>query len=414
MATATNNLDNYFTLFADGIDPVLATGPHKKLQVEGIWEEDDTIQLTVRYNSIQHDLGSKDITQAIVTFAIAFRNQVMVCASDKIYFSGLDNPTGWETKNPGYGYITVSGERGDALEALALAPYAMKLAVFARNNIQLWQPDPEPKNWQLIQTLENVGTCSPKSVVSYGELDVFFLSDSGIRSLRARESTDLVNVHDVGTPIDVYVQRLLEALSEKAKLELVSAFYSTRDGRYWLFLGPYTFVFSYFPGSKVSAWSMYTQEYWNYIAGEKYSFFPLWIAFKNGTLYLLDPGASGSGDARTLGKYPGGETAPEPYYHSQAVIIVPFIDAKQPATKKLFTGIDIIGKGTWKVEVGDNPNDITSYRTLVAALPLSTVNWNRIPLSFRATHLMVRLSHTANETATIGKVILHFNPQSAT
>lgn len=451
MATATNNLDNYFELFADGVDPVPAYGPHKILQVEGTWAAGDTIELLVIYNEVQYDLGLKDITQAVVTYAIAFRDQVMICAGDRVYYSGLDEPTGWEDRFAGYGYLTTSGERGEALEAVALAPYAGKLAIFARNNIQLWIPSKNPEDWQLAQSLENIGTCSPRSVVSYGELDVFFLADSGVRSLRAREFTDLVNVQDVGSHIDVLFQALLKNMSESAKA-LAIGFYSSKDGRYQLMLGGTTYVFSYFPGTRVAAWTQYTQEYWNYIASLSQTFFPLWTASRNGSLFILDPGAAGSGDARTLGVYPVGAelsatlaaaitdlnlqlqagTITQAEYsaavnaastsdqyvtgaHSTVTIIIPFFDAKAPATRKYFKAIDIYGEGTWDVYVGDSVLNPNTFSTVphITGLVLPTAEYARIPLGLHSSHIQLKLVNTLNETAAIAAVVWHWDAEDA-
>lgn len=450
---ATNlTVDTDFSLFQGGIAGVAATGPVKRIIIGGTWVAEDLISLTINYNDVQYDVGSKSVTQADISYVTAVHDQIMFCAGDKLFFSGIAEPTGFENRYAGYGYITMSGERGEAVKCLAVVPYAGKLALFARNNIQLWAYNPDPTMWNMVQSLENVGTCSPKSVVSYGELDVFFLSDSGLRSLRARQYTDLVNVRDVGTAIDVTIQGLLKALTEEAKQDEVLGYFNSMDGRYWLIIGATIFIFSYFPGSEVAAWSTYQQEYWNHIAWEKQRFIPQWTAGKGGIFYILDCGAAGNGDARTLGAYPGnmvidvskeneirlaeiawrnGTYTDAQYYaqltsiemtfrsaraighHSNSTVLFSFFDAKQPATRKLFTAVDIIGTGTWEVQVGNDTNDETLFTTVIKALPLSTLKFDRVPLGFYGTHVLLQLKSLTDEEAIIGSVIFHWEPCDA-
>jgi hypothetical protein len=241
--------------------------------------------------------------------------------------------------------------------------------------------------------------------------------------LRSRENTDLVNVYDVGTPIDQYIQPLLAAM-DSAEIERTSfGWYSTTDGRFWLVLGQQIFVFSYFPGSKVSAWSTYTTEGWrDDITTWQSGVIPAWHAIKDGKLFLLsykefsvlDPDYEASQQARMLAVFPGGAE----YSNSTAVIVLPFIDAKMPATKKIFTALDVIGEGTWRVEACDGPNlDLTlkaNYTLLSSAITFTTTNLNRIPLSFRSTHLLLRFTKVDRLPGVIGKVIVHYNQGAAT
>src|SRR3546814_10554479 len=70
----------------------------------------------------------------------------------------------------------------------------LNLAIFARRAIQIEYVDPDPALNQQLQVLNNIGTVAPHSVVSFGDSDVFFLSESGVRSLRARDSSNSASV----------------------------------------------------------------------------------------------------------------------------------------------------------------------------------------------------------------------------
>jgi len=387
--------------FGGGVDPVAAVGPVKRILLQGTWAAEDRITLTVIFNYVQYDLGIKHVTGMSPTFVMAYKNQIMFCAGDEFVYSGIDEPTGFEDRYSGYGYIEMSGERGEALQCIAAAPYAGKIALFAKNNVQLWLPNADPAEWQLVQSLENVGTCSPLSVVSYGELDVFFLSHSGIRSLRVRESTDLVNVQDVGSSLDVYLQSIIHGLSDAVLLEAYG-WYSSKDGRYWLYLNGDFYVFSYFPGTRISAWTKYGTSVVDESSLSAYT--PKCFTTSNGYLYMLGQAADGY---VALVSYPSSAS-----YRTTAYLTLPFYDMKSPGSLKHFKAIDIAGTGTWKVEVGNNPNDITSFTTLVAALPLSTHMYNRVPLGFHASHALLRLTHTADSTAAIASLIWHWEMET--
>jgi hypothetical protein len=62
--------------------------------------------------------------------------------------------------------------------------YYDKMAVFARLTTQIWSLDPDPDKDTLAQVLR-IGTNAPWSVLQFGTGDVLFLSDSGVRSLKA-------------------------------------------------------------------------------------------------------------------------------------------------------------------------------------------------------------------------------------
>jgi hypothetical protein len=128
--------------------------------------------------------------------------------------------------------------------------------VFARRVIQIWNMQDNPASNVPSQFLTETGTRAPRSVRGFGDIDCFYLSDSGIRSIRARSATNLAGVNDVGTPIDTLVREYLATLTETQIANAVSIV-DPVDGRFWLAVGRRVFVFSYFPSKKISAWSWY-------------------------------------------------------------------------------------------------------------------------------------------------------------
>src|SRR3546814_16166813 len=94
--------------------------------------------------------------------------------------------------------MNASTQDSGAKEIVGVQEYQGQLASFSRNSIQIWTMDPDPDLNVLTQRLQKTGTFAGKSALSYGALDVFYLHSSGVRSLRARDSSHAAYVHDVG------------------------------------------------------------------------------------------------------------------------------------------------------------------------------------------------------------------------
>jgi hypothetical protein len=97
-------------------------------------------------------------------------------------------------------------------------------------------------------------------------LEVLMLADSGIRSLRTRETTLNAFVVDIGSPIDSLVTALLATLTDAEKA-LSCSIVEPSSNRYWLFVPGHSgaagkiYVLSYFPSAQVIAWSTYDPTY---------------------------------------------------------------------------------------------------------------------------------------------------------
>ena len=106
---------------------------------------------------------------------------------------------------------------------------------------------------QCLQTLERT---QHSVLMSLGDLDVLFLSPTGIRSLRVRETTLNAYVNDLGSPIDSLV---INDFVQGNNAQNAQAIVDPNTGRYWLFV-PNTsaangvgniYVLSYYPSNKI-------------------------------------------------------------------------------------------------------------------------------------------------------------------
>ena len=135
-----------------------------------------------------------------------------------------------------------------------------RLVVLGRRHVQIWQTDADPANFANLQVLDNLGTLAPLSVHSLGQLDLIFLYDTGIRSLRTRAQDLNATPEDIGIAIDSLVQTKLDSCSADEKAAACGVV-EPRTGLYWLFLKDTIYVLSYFPMSKITAWSTFDPTY---------------------------------------------------------------------------------------------------------------------------------------------------------
>jgi hypothetical protein len=175
-------------------------------------------------------------------------------------------------------------------------------------------------------------------VLAYGDIDVFYLSDSGIRSIRARAPSNAAFINDIGTTIDKYIRDYRNTLTQ-AQIDGAVATIEPLDGRYMLALGKKIYVLSYFPSSQISGWTVYDVDF------EITDF-----ATVDDKLYAR------SGDVIYL--YGGDDN--ETYDNSVMKVVMPFITGGKKGTGKQIQGIDISSEGSWYCEALIDPRDLNN------------------------------------------------------
>lgn len=345
----------------------------------------------VRITDFDAASGAVAVAGGRASAALTHDDKIYVIHSSILAFSGIDAPTRFQAGAApaavGFGFKNMSNQAAGSETLTALGRYQNLMAVFARRNTQIWYLDPDPLENAKKQTLANVGTFAPKSVISFGDVDVFFLSDSGVRSLRARDSSNQSGVSDVGTPIDEFLLEYLSTLTEAQKAAAVGVL-EPISGRYILFIGTRAFVFSYFASSRTSAWSTYDMGF--EVSDAVVLDGRVWLRGGN-TVYLL-----GGADGKI-------------YDDATVEIDLPYIDGRQVATFKEFTGIDIVCQGEWNVYVNTDPNNPTA-ESKVAIVNNTTLNLDQLGLIGRGPTIKLRLECTAAGPARVSKVIVHYSP----
>lgn len=320
-----------------------------------------------------------------------FKKKVFSCTSSLLYFSDVDTPTSFNGfSGSGGGFINMTNQDGGSEALTGVAAYQSYMAVFSRHAVQIWTMDPDPTQSAQLQVISNIGTFAARSVVTFGASDVFFLSDAGIRSLRARDASNFAVTNDVGTNIDLLVNANIQTLDNATRAAAVGVV-DPIDGRYWLAVGDTIYVYSYFPGPGIQAWSTYSP---GFVISE--------FSVLNGRIYCRS--------GNTIYLYGGSDG--NTYDSCPVNVVLPYLDGGKPAHSKSVTAIDAALDGNWSVYLGA---DITApnARSLVANLTGSTYNGGDCLAMAQGTHISVQLTNSSPGYARISNFAVHFDIDEA-
>jgi hypothetical protein len=364
ISSATGTTPNGYAVSFE-VEDGLVLSPSSGLSLSGGADSDDTFTP----GSFVYTLGSK----------------VYSTSGSGLHFSGIQEPTKWQTDTTGAGFVDMSSQASGSEELTAIAKYQSLLAIFSKRSIQVWQVDPDPDNNRQIQVLNNTGTESPHSVTQVGDDDIYYLNLSGLRSLRARDASNAASTTDIGVPVDSIIVAKLRTLTEIEREE-VRGLIEPQDGRFWLILKDEIFVFSYFAGSRISAWT-------RYLPGFSISHA---VVFQR-RVYVR------SGD--TIYAY-GGVSGVE-YDDTVAIARLPFMDADSPARVKGWRGYDAAVEGEWDVAASFDPSRPEVEDEVGVVFRTSYAEGGSLPLYARSTHCSLTFRSRGDGAAKLGAVVLH-------
>ncbi len=351
-------------------------------------------------NTVRHFYGSAQIASVSGRNMKPFRNKAYVTDGRLLRFSAVGTPTDFTTVANGAGTIDVSSTDTGSADLVGVEPYYNFLALFGRRSIQLWSMASDPAQNQFVQTLANVGCAAPYSPTRYGNGDVLFLSDTGIRSVRARDSSNAAILNDIGSPIDALIQPRRLTLSENTA-EKIRGLIDPLTGHFWLVWDDQIYLLAYYPLSKVTAWSVVEPGLnidYATVAGNR-------VAFRSGNDIFV------YGDATVpstiLDPYTPGVIEANEYDAAPITIETPFLDFGKPATRKVFTGFDVACEGVWKIEANSDPLSPTAWET-VATVINTTYSLNRISYQAHSTHVALRATSTVAGKARFAAVAMHY------
>jgi hypothetical protein len=336
------------------------------------------------------------------TFVRTIKSKMYSPSGPNMHFSGIQEPTGWTTDYVGAGFIDMSSNESGSEEVNALARYQDAVAVFSETVIQLWYVDPDPSLNRQTQVLNNTGTASPRSVTQFGDNDIYYLDESGLRSLRARDSSNAASTTDIGVPIDSLVTEAISALSDEERGRIYGLI-EPREGRFWLIIGSEIFVLSYFSGAKVSAWSKYNTTDSD---GETFSVddavvYRRRVFLRSGdTIYVF-----------------GGLGSTLEYDATQAIAQIPYLDGDKPWQEKHLAGFDAAGKGSWRVYAAMNPNNIEAQDVTAEfadTIADTTFGAGKLPLQGSTTHISLILKSQGSVYAKLGSLCIAYDADEDT
>jgi hypothetical protein len=323
-----------------------------------------------------------------------YQAKMYAVLGSNISFSAVRDPMTWTSPDSpanGAGTINLAMQDADLENLTSLEIYYNKMAVFASEATQIWAVDPDPLQNVYEQLLRGAGTIAPRSPLQYGSGDILYLDQSGIRSLKARDSSNSASVSDIGSPIDSTIQQLLLDRGSTYMSQAVSLL-EPSVGRFWMVFPDQIFALSYFPGPKITAWSQFDT-----------GFSVQHAVSCAGRMFFRD-----NNDG--IWVYGGVNNLTHDNCHVE--VRLPYLDGKKPGHRKLFQGLDATVSGVWRIAISFDFNNPEAEETL-CTIDRPTWNAGRAEAQGYDSHFSLRLYNDDTEQATISNVAVHYEMADA-
>lgn len=320
------------------------------------------------------------------TYARTWKSKMYRADGKYLRFSGTNNPAQNDPASvtqPGAGFINMALNDPEGETIRSMEVFYADMAIMAQLQTEVWSLDPDPTKDNLAQLLR-IGTIAPRSVLQFGTGDVLFLSDSGVRSLKAQSINLSASINDVGSAIDLMLIPIIR--NNPAAVAAADAVVQPIQGRYWLSIGDTIYVLSYFPAGHITAWSTLFPGFSvrHFATVGNYVF----CDDTNGNIYLY-----------------GGVTRNE-FDSCKVTVRTPHMSAEAPTQFKRIKSIDVMCQGQWTISVGMLANNTDAFE-LCATIQDNTYDIERIPFAGYGTHIGVEMVHQAPGPATLSA--MHFN-----
>lgn len=375
------------TDFVGGVTKINAVTQVNKLTFGGTYEANDLFTVTI--NGLAYVATGK--ASGTGSSAFTYKQRMWSVAGTLFLGSKLNDPSNWSDSAAASGFVQIdaSNESEGSERLVCVGQYSNYAVVFGRSQIRLYTISTDAAEISFYQSLDNTGTFAQRSVLAYGNNDVFYLDPTGVRSIRARDVLNAAYVNDVGTAIDPFVHEHLRTLAIDTIARAVSVVEPV-DGRYWLAVDNRIYVLSYFPSSKVTAWSYYELpvKIEDFVRDSA----KLYVRGNDDKIYLY-----------------GGDSGEEyPADNEQIVRVeLPFLSADSPATQKMLVGMDIAINNEWLVKMLPDPNKETIEQT-IGKLTRNSFHEPHIPITARTSHFAFTLECSNAGYASLSGLLIHF------
>jgi len=385
-----NTTDPNYTAVSDGADVIVIAAESGAATNGRAVVVTGANGLTVSPSSGLAMAGGADLAEGTFqpgSFVRTIDTKMNATSGPNWHFSGIKQPTEWATDAVGAGFIDVSTYSSGSEQLVAIAQYQNLVAMFSGENIIIFFPDPDPALYRKTQLLRNTGTVSPLSLTEFGEADLFYLDESGVRSLRARDSSNAASAADLGVPVDTLINSTVAALTDTERAR-VSGLIEQGDGRFWLCVKDKIFVYTFFQGANVKAWSTYSPGFdiERTVVHQR----RVYLRATDGAIYVY-----------------GGTGSTLEYDDTQAVAQTPYLDAETPTKAKQFTAIDAALVGEWEIHAFLDPTN-TAANDLVARVTETTYGAGTITGIGEATHISLRFRSLNDGYAKVESATIHY------
>lgn len=240
-----------------GVTEIESVAQVERVTVSGTTEIEDTFTVTLDGTEYK----TTGLASGMGTSVFVHKKRVWSPVGSLWRYCMLGRPDVWDpdsgVTDADAGLLNVSEDARGNANLVGASVYQGLAAVFADDLITLYSIDVDPANNALSDTLENTGTVAGKSILRYGNNDVFYLDFTGVRSIQARQGTVAPYVTDAGSAIDPFIQDYLKTLTQE-QIRNAKAVIEPQDGRLWLAVGERIFVLSRFADAGINAWTYYT------------------------------------------------------------------------------------------------------------------------------------------------------------
>jgi hypothetical protein len=392
--TVNGDVTSSDTDFSGGVNGVTAVAQVETVTISGSpFDAEDRWSITINGTTYSVIGGS---SQGIDGAIAVMKKRVFATIESLLRYCQVNDPLDWTTTTDpaeDAGFINVSTDSEGAQKLVGLGVYDGQLAIFSENNIIVYSIFVDAEENALSTTLERTGTVAARSIIAYGNNDVFFLTRNGIRSIRARAGTTTPATADVGAVIDSFVREALNDANEDTIKRAVAEIEPV-DGLYMLALGDRVFVLSQYVESKITAWSYLEPGFT--ITDMHSDGRRLW-ARDTGSIYIYG-GMDGT-------EYPDeGE--------NETQVITPFMSAEDPAGLKMLQGFDVSLAGDWVTNILVDPNDTTKY-VEVGTINEITYDSNTIKLPGRTSHMALSATCSSAGERLLSSLALHYEKEGA-
>jgi hypothetical protein len=386
------------TEFAGGVDGVTAVAQVAQVTISGtVFEEIDRWSITANNDEYTASGVAYNVGRSI----LVHKRRVFATTESLARYCEVNDPTEWEipgmdpTPASDAGFINISTDADGAQQLVGMGKYQNSVAFFAENSVAVYTINVDATTNALETVLDKTGTFAPRSIVSYGNNDLYYLTRTGVRSIRAQAGTTTPSVADVGSVIDAFLKEKIVATDADTLYRAIAEIEPT-DGRYMLVVDDLVFVLSQYTENKITAWS-YLEPGFRILDmisdGQR-----LW-ARSDETLYVYG-GMNGD-------EFPGeGETP--------TFLETPFMHANDPAGVKMITGWDAAPQGDWVSRVLVDPNDPTK-ETAVSAGVVNKITYplGKIGVPARTSHVALEMECDSAGERIMSAAAIHFEKEIA-